>query len=977
MATVVKNIDQITINGSNKYLNGYIYNIDYTPGLGNSPSSLSVSLVNETGEYLTPNLSILIPNTIKIGQNLTLKMYPIRYSKKDSTEGGKLLQVEFVDGSYLLDKIYIGLQNRHGEAKKTQIDGADYSAPFYVDKNLIIVGRELHPCDTNKDGLLSFDEISNLDQCDPCPSCPGDKYDSRCKDLANARVFDVAYSFGDLITAVNNSNKGINIESPIGVPAAQLQNYLKEFVGTFRDVLDQWCTELGLSYYYDPEQNQVFFRDTTSDIDLDKDFIINSLNSDSNIKIISQDEEVSIENTTTRASISHYQRDGEKKSYNCTKTDVLALPAVTSFDLYGEAKRSKTVVRDGATKSVDFDSFNDSVSAVLGAYSPYFREAYWLRNLYGIESCTDAAQMKEKFQLGVGAKNQQTGILLGFTKKMDELGDFIIIEVISGYKGTNAEFDAELQAAIKAKDTTKANTLRAQKQYNKLLNGITSQQDRDLFEQRKGYFIVGYRDEDKQSKLLDEEKLRFDAIGRFYLREGILRMCSIPGDEQFVKKNTQVEAPDAQGDVLSRTDKISTSPLHKYKFADNGYVGCVLGPNTPAPETNVPKNYDAKNPSATGPVTINGYKFNFVDGKPKLDQTPDSYQQIDAIGFSPNNLNESVPNLQSSAIITEREPKFFPAINEFSAFEPILNTYQNISLSLYGSDGKPDMANTVYEFLGIDKSVKLKEDADALLGKIRVYAIVPGSFKIAFEESTHPTDKSIDKLDKDKRQTQTKEIEGQNIVLGLLDDKCLKITVDDFLNIYCPPNSIPLKKPKKNENEDPENPCDDFLQDRKPTYKVAVTQNFSRDVYVPKAVYTINENSIDPLKENTMKFDLNYYNITDEDFKVFTGGRNGCSVDRSRIQNIHDKFNKALTFNQTKPNTKISFMLKGIPAFANTIRQELELGLENLNVNITNNGTETNISYSNAFAKMESLDTVKNKYLYNTIQMGKSKASAI
>jgi hypothetical protein len=26
---------------------------------------------------------------------------------------------------------------------------------------------------------------------------------------------------------------------------------------------------------------------------------------------------------------------------------------------------------------------------------------------------------------------------------------------------------------------------------------------------------------------------------------------------------------------------------------------------------------------------------------------------------------------------------------------------------------------------------------------------------------------------------------------------------------------------------------------------------------------------------------------------------------------------------------------------------------------------------------MESLDTVKNKYLYNTIQMGKSKASAI
>ena len=976
MPTVVKNIDQITINGSNKYLNGYIYNIDYTPGFGASASTLKVSIVNETGEYLSPNLSVLIPNIIKIGRNLTLKMYPIKYSEKKSTEGGKLLQVEFVDGSFLLDKIYIGLNQRHGSIAEVERDGAKFSEKFSVNKNLIIVGRLLHPCDSDKNGALTFDEVSNLDPCDPCPNCPADKYKSRCDELASARVFDVAYSFKDLITAVNGSNKGIKIETPNGIGESSLNSYLKEYVGTLRDVLDQWSSEFGLSHYYDPEQNQIFFKDLTSDIDINKDFIVGNLNSDTNVKIISQDEEVSIENTTTRGAISHYQRDGEKKSYTCQKTDIISLPAITDFDLYGESKRTVFCARKEKALKLDLNSFYDTVGTILGAYSPYLREAYWLRWIYGITDCKNAAAMKQKFQLGKGAKNQETGIFLnGNDKNMPELGNFAIIEVISGYKGTNAEFDAELQAAIKANNTEKANNLRAQKQYRKLLNGISSEQDRDLFEKKGGYFIVAYRDEDAQAKILEEEKLRFDSIGRFYLREGVLRMCSIPGDEEFVKTNTQIDSPDGQGTVLSRKETISTSPLHKYKFKDNSYVGCVLGSTVAPPTTEIPKDFNPASPK--GSVTIKGYKFDFVNGAPILTKTPASYQKFDKIGFSPNNLSESLPNLESSAIIVEREPKFFPTLDEVSAFEPVLNTYQDYGLALYGSDGKPDVGNTVYEFLGIDKSVKLKESENALLGKTRVYAIVPGIFNLTYEEAAHPTDKSIDKLDKKVQQEQEKVIEGKNVNLGLLDDTCLKLKVDNFLNIYCPPNSVPIGPPEKNEYENPEDPCDDFLKDRKPTYKVAISQNFNKEIYVPKAVFTINDSTIDPLKENTMKFDLNYYNITDEDFKVFTGGRNGCQVDYGRIQAVHDRFNKALTFNQTKPQRKISFMLKGIPTFANTIREELDLGLESLNVNITNNGTETNISYSNSFAKTESLDVIKNKTMYNSSQMSKSKKSVI
>jgi hypothetical protein len=70
---------------------------------------------------------------------------------------------------------------------------------------LIILGRELHPCDVNKDGSLSSNEIKSYDPCDPCPNCPTDKYDKndRCDQLSYLKVFDVAYTFDELIDGLH------------------------------------------------------------------------------------------------------------------------------------------------------------------------------------------------------------------------------------------------------------------------------------------------------------------------------------------------------------------------------------------------------------------------------------------------------------------------------------------------------------------------------------------------------------------------------------------------------------------------------------------------------------------------------------------------------------------------------------------------------------------------------------------------------
>jgi hypothetical protein len=168
-------------------------------------------------------------------------MYPVKYTKKES-EQGKILQVEFADGSFILDKIYVGLIKKHWSIPgknitydkfKRRID--TYYQKFTIDKNFIILGRELHPCDENKDGKLELREVKAFDPCDPCVNCPTDKYDKedRCSQLSYLKVFDVVYTFDELIDGANaiagSSGIKFNIEMPKSLDKGKLKKYLKNY----------------------------------------------------------------------------------------------------------------------------------------------------------------------------------------------------------------------------------------------------------------------------------------------------------------------------------------------------------------------------------------------------------------------------------------------------------------------------------------------------------------------------------------------------------------------------------------------------------------------------------------------------------------------------------------------------------------------------------------------------------------------------
>src|SRR5216117_885277 len=109
-------IPQILVNNSNQIFGGYIYSADYGIAYGNEgTSSLIINIINESGNYNinAGNLRLDQVYQIKLGTNITIPMYLKRY-KIIKTTASRILELEFIDGSFIMDRFFIGLYKRHG-----------------------------------------------------------------------------------------------------------------------------------------------------------------------------------------------------------------------------------------------------------------------------------------------------------------------------------------------------------------------------------------------------------------------------------------------------------------------------------------------------------------------------------------------------------------------------------------------------------------------------------------------------------------------------------------------------------------------------------------------------------------------------------------------------------------------------------------------------------------------------------------------
>lgn len=400
------------------FYGGFPYSIDLNVGTFDSASTLNISVINENGVYSTPRLSYSNPVTISMG-SMTFNGYLVEY-KKNRSVGQKTLELSYVDCSCLLDKTFVGLHKRHGINKS--LNGLyDYKPTLNFkgiesnlkkereNSNLIIVGKEIHPCDKNKNGIIDDQDLASfVDWCDPCQSCPPDKYKHTCPSLNDLEIFDVAYSFDELCDKLD-----------IAIPDIDnIGTVLRTYTGTLRSVLQSWCNEFAMSFYWNFGATNI--RGGLVLFDRSVPITINTNIDECTTTEILEGE--SIRNNFATSTISYYQRAGDNKSYNCTNSEFYTLHALRVRDLMN---------KENYSDDIDVKIRWRELAICLSYYSSALRDCMWWFNYYGLKNATETKKLvMNKFEA------LQAGSI---SKILKPFGNMRILKVIDHADSANFE----------------------------------------------------------------------------------------------------------------------------------------------------------------------------------------------------------------------------------------------------------------------------------------------------------------------------------------------------------------------------------------------------------------------------------------------------------------------------------------------------------------------------------------------------------
>jgi len=350
-----RKIEEIVVNGnSGEIFDSYIYGSNLQLGFSESPTKLTLNIVKKDSSDFTsfPN-SLLNSYEIKVG-NLTLsKMYLYGYEISKSV-GQKVATLNFLDGSFILDKIFVGLINRHGGAPEAGT--VQFSVPA---KCLSCDGSQIIDVTGSTTRSISSGLIIDVDLKKGGSIILGQEQfvQGQCD------IPDVAYNFTQLLDAISKS--GINISNFVDVNP----NYFQSYVGTLREVLSNWCADFGYTFYWDFRTNSIkgidlkievdFISQIKSIIDTNSSLNVNATN-ENTLAIESFNESESLEGTSTQKHISRYLKPFRTKSSSSS---------VTNTRTFNCIKPEKLKV-----------SNYDVTRAILGKYSPAARNVYAIMN---------------------------------------------------------------------------------------------------------------------------------------------------------------------------------------------------------------------------------------------------------------------------------------------------------------------------------------------------------------------------------------------------------------------------------------------------------------------------------------------------------------------------------------------------------------------------------------------------------------------
>ena len=320
---------------------------------------------------------------------MTFVGYPISYDKIRSSNGENLLKVEYIDGSFILDKYFVGLKGKHSNSTQSYANlyqtvadkGTTYKSLKIYNYNdfvnygdipnwFIIIGTEIDPC---------FEEMNKADTTDVCNPCPegtntqaknGQNID--CEKLRSTKIAEVDYSFSELISEIQKKGLRLSINTLYN------QDYRASYSGSLREVLQSWCSDFGFSF--------VFYDNTILIYDLNSGLTINPELSES--QIIEKTESATIAHTKSTACVSYVGISGEERNYSCSAdlgSKIVCKPlTVQDIGALGLKEDYKNGDDENTINLIEF-------LCMLSGYSKTLREMVTWYDVYGSRHANDAA----------------------------------------------------------------------------------------------------------------------------------------------------------------------------------------------------------------------------------------------------------------------------------------------------------------------------------------------------------------------------------------------------------------------------------------------------------------------------------------------------------------------------------------------------------------------------------------------------------
>lgn len=873
-----------------KMFGGYVYSMSCEFGGNAGRSSLTLSCVSENGSFSTPNLSHNL-QSIKIGSGVSFQGKLLSY-RQNSQPGESTLELVYKDGSDILDKIYVGLFKRHSKSREGN------------PKSLIIVGKEYHPCDKNFDSSISQLENSMMDWCDPCPFYPENKYRNTCSDDAALPILDVKYTFNELLNAMSAHKVSITAIPDI----ENVTNFPKDYSGPLRTVLQQWCADFGLSFYWDWRSNSLCFVDLKDPVNLS----IQEFKNSENLSAYSFGE--SIEDTYSRGVISYYAREGKEQSYSCGDDRIVGLVPFFVSDLYNSDIKSDPGLsssglgsqKSSSSKKIDKEFLQAKELAIgLSYYSKDMREAFWLYNYYKINSPEAAMNKVSKFVEGSqicegfyvdGAPKQLTPEEKAQEENniLSELGDMKILDVIApGPEGSSWNTES----------------------WNAVLNAIQQDKKRAILDSidssgaSSHYFIVARCN---LEKLRTQYELSASIAEQFMGRYWHRRYTPIIGGGEENYKNVSVEGADGSASFYSQGTDFSGHPICGFGHRPGSYIDRLV-------KTIIEED--------TGESKSSG-----------------SFSYEDASGSVAKEYE-----IRSSIIIAERDPKWFPNRNDIDSYQYYAEYFQQENgIFLVGADGRPDVLGRLYPCAVNDKGIVL-----LMVKKTEPFPItvstIPNFYEIANQKKIRRT------LLKDARNSNKPYSEYREIArTGLRSNETQWVTFDGFgfmmpvgstSQIFESESNSTLSRWATSNQAVSKFSIGGFAPGDSSTsasssLSVRVTQDYNVPVNLPK----LQECYLAPPSEEADVSVVDYY-YSEMDSVANELKLGSCDVNLESLKEAHRLTSKEFGVTNSESKVFLDFSAFGVFPIDIAINQ----GLDTFNIAIGENGAETRYSLSSKY----------------------------